>query len=185
MFGIGPMELAVIAIVAIVFVGPKKLPEVMRKMGKMFVQIRRQTQDIRESMSDVMRDAERELELDRIRELKEKMNKLNPQEMLKSAVKGDDVKGSDKADDPDYHESHYVDGEYKNPDDGFLDARLLEDNGWKYLRPQENAEAASEQEAGKPDGEKPAPTSGHSPSTEPANTDTQAKSDNPEEPKKS
>ena len=76
MFGIGPMELIVVAVVAIVVVGPKRLPEMMRKLGRIFVQVRRQTNDIRQGFNDVVREAERDLELEKIRELKQQVDKF-------------------------------------------------------------------------------------------------------------
>ena len=79
MFGIGFVELCVIVIVALVFVGPKKLPDMMRQMGKFFVQIRRMTSDVKNTMDDVIRDAEKEIqkeELDKIRDLLPKVTDL-------------------------------------------------------------------------------------------------------------
>ena len=132
MFGIGPMELIVVAVVAIVVVGPKRLPEAMRKMGKMFVQLRRQTHEIRQGFNDVVRDAERELELDRIRELKEQVDKLRDTSSIKSKINehinlDDDHKDekAPKSHSREYHDSHYVDGEYTEHTDGFVDTDSL------------------------------------------------------------
>jgi sec-independent protein translocase protein TatB len=61
MFGIGFFELVVIAVVALIFVGPKKLPEVMRQAGKFFVQVRRTANDVRSTFDQVVREAEDEL----------------------------------------------------------------------------------------------------------------------------
>lgn len=58
MFGIGFFELLIIAVVAVVFVGPKKLPEVMRQAGKFFVQMRRTANDVRSTFDQVIREAE-------------------------------------------------------------------------------------------------------------------------------
>jgi sec-independent protein translocase protein TatB len=60
-FGIGFMELLVIAVVALVFVGPKKLPDLMRQAGRFFVQMRRTTSDVRSTFDQVVRDAEDEI----------------------------------------------------------------------------------------------------------------------------
>jgi sec-independent protein translocase protein TatB len=61
MFGIGFFELLVIAVFALVFVGPKKLPEVMRQAGKFFVHIRRTANDVRSTFDQVVKDAEDEI----------------------------------------------------------------------------------------------------------------------------
>ncbi|SMF20173.1 twin-arginine translocase TatA/TatE family subunit [Pseudobacteriovorax antillogorgiicola] len=138
MFGIGPMELIVVAVLAIVVVGPKRLPEAMRKMGKMFVQLRRQTHEIRQGFNDVVRDAERELELERIRELKEQVDKLRDTSSIKSKINEhinlsdedlkidpDTSKKEKKRDEREYHDSHYQDGEYAHHSDGFVDTDAL------------------------------------------------------------
>lgn len=134
MFGIGPMELIVVAVVAVVFIGPKRLPEVMKKMGRMFVQLRRQTHEIREGFNDVVRDAERDLELERIKDIKAEVDKLrniNLEEKIKEHVdiNPEDLKieGTAEHKGNDYHDSHYHDGEYVNHDDGFVDVNSLLD----------------------------------------------------------
>lgn len=50
MFNIGPGELVVILILALVLLGPDKLPEVARSIGKGMKELRRATEDIRNTV---------------------------------------------------------------------------------------------------------------------------------------
>ncbi len=86
MFGIGPLELVVIAIVAIVVIGPDKLPDTMKKFGKFFVQARRHANDVKDTFHQVIHDAERELEVERIREIQAKIQATSPAQILDAEI---------------------------------------------------------------------------------------------------
>lgn len=60
MFGIGMLEILVICVVAVVFIGPKNLPKVMVELGKFFVQVRRVTNEVRDSVNEAVREANME-----------------------------------------------------------------------------------------------------------------------------
>jgi sec-independent protein translocase protein TatB len=56
MFDLGWSKLLLIAIIAIVVVGPKDLPPLLRALGKFISQLRRQAEDFRAHFNDAMRD---------------------------------------------------------------------------------------------------------------------------------
>jgi sec-independent protein translocase protein TatB len=62
MFDIGFSEIVVIAVVALVVIGPEKLPKVARTLGHMFGRLQRY-------VNEVKADINREMELDELRKL--------------------------------------------------------------------------------------------------------------------
>lgn len=70
MFGIGFFEIVLIAVVAIVFVGPDRLPEFLRKAGKMYVQARRMTNEVRGAFNNAIYQVEEEVRQEKAAALK-------------------------------------------------------------------------------------------------------------------
>lgn len=50
MFGIGLPELIIIMVIALIVIGPSKLPELARAIGKGMAEFKKATQDIKESL---------------------------------------------------------------------------------------------------------------------------------------
>jgi sec-independent protein translocase protein TatB len=58
MFDIGWSELLVIGVVALVVIGPKELPGVLRSLGQWLTKIRRMASEFQNQFQDAMREAE-------------------------------------------------------------------------------------------------------------------------------
>lgn len=52
MFGIGLPEMIIILVVALLVVGPSKLPELARTLGKAFTEFRRMADDVKETFEE-------------------------------------------------------------------------------------------------------------------------------------
>ena len=55
MFGIGMQELIIIAIIALLVVGPKKLPDLAKSLGKGFSEFRRAADGVTEDIKDAVK----------------------------------------------------------------------------------------------------------------------------------
>lgn len=61
MFGIGMQEIMVLMIIALVVIGPKKLPEVAKALGKGYAEFRRAFEDMRNTINlDMDMEADKE-----------------------------------------------------------------------------------------------------------------------------
>jgi Tat protein translocase TatB subunit len=57
MFGIGMTEMIVIFVIALVVLGPKRLPELARSLGRTLAEFRRAATDLRRDFADVAEEA--------------------------------------------------------------------------------------------------------------------------------
>ena len=58
MFGIGMPELLLILALALIVLGPRKLPEIARSLGKSLAEFRRATDELKEEIHQVEQDIE-------------------------------------------------------------------------------------------------------------------------------
>ncbi|MYL82676.1 twin-arginine translocase subunit TatB [Desulfovibrio aerotolerans] len=60
MFGIGSTELLVILVVALIVIGPSKLPDLMKTLGKGMAEFRRMSTDVKSTFEAEVERADRE-----------------------------------------------------------------------------------------------------------------------------
>ena len=85
MFGVDSTELAVVAILALIFIGPKDLPKVMRTVGYWVGRARGMERHFTSGMESIVREAELE-------EMKAKWREEDERRMQLSLPYGDDHK---------------------------------------------------------------------------------------------
>lgn len=82
MFDIGWTEILVIAVVAIIVIGPKDLPRMLRTLGRYAGQLRRTAGEFRSQFDEVIRDSE----LDELRSSLQDASNLNPLNQIKDTI---------------------------------------------------------------------------------------------------
>ncbi|WP_027184855.1 Sec-independent protein translocase protein TatB [Desulfovibrio inopinatus] len=80
MFNIGSTELMVIIVVALIFIGPSKLPELMRTFGKGMAEFRRMSSDVKHTFEAEVERAEQK------KRQEEAKKELFPEDDEKAAV---------------------------------------------------------------------------------------------------
>ena len=78
MFGVDSSELAVVAILALIFIGPKDLPKVMRTVGYWVGRIRGMAHHFTAGIENMVREAELEEMEKKWREENERIMRLHP-----------------------------------------------------------------------------------------------------------
>jgi len=68
MFGIGMPELLVIAVIALLVVGPKKLPEIAKALGKGLTEFRKVTESATDTIKETLKTDELKKDLDGIKD---------------------------------------------------------------------------------------------------------------------
>ena len=80
MFGVDSTELAVVAILALIFIGPKDLPKVLRTIGYWVGRMRGMARHFTSGIENMMREAELEEMEKKWREENERIMRLHPPE---------------------------------------------------------------------------------------------------------
>ncbi|MBF0278596.1 MAG: twin-arginine translocase subunit TatB [SAR324 cluster bacterium] len=71
MFGIGMPELIIIAVIALVVIGPQKFPEMLRSLGRGLAELKRASNEIKTTVQSEMDKVVEETELKEVKELVE------------------------------------------------------------------------------------------------------------------
>ncbi len=82
MFDIGGVELLVIAAVAILVVGPRELPAMLRGIGKVVRQVREMTGSVQRQFNDALKEAE----LDDVKKTFDDVRSLNPAKQIRNTI---------------------------------------------------------------------------------------------------
>ncbi|MEW4459381.1 Sec-independent protein translocase protein TatB [Roseibium algicola] len=96
MFDIGWTELLVIACVAIIVVGPKDLPRMLRTLGQTIGKMRKLSREFQSTFNDALREAEQQADIADMKKQVESAANFNPLGDLKKSIEEDATKKADK-----------------------------------------------------------------------------------------
>ncbi|MFH1626015.1 MAG: twin-arginine translocase TatA/TatE family subunit [Pseudomonadota bacterium] len=108
MFGIGIPELIIIFVVALIFIGPKKLPEVARTLARIVTEFKKTAEDVKETLDiggelarekeELLKDYEEAVRnVKGVEDLEEKENKGRKEEALGTdTLKREAAKGNEE-----------------------------------------------------------------------------------------
>ncbi|WP_421982960.1 Sec-independent protein translocase protein TatB [Roseibium sp.] len=89
MFDIGWTELMVIACIAIIVVGPKDLPRMLRTLGQTLGKMRRMSREFQSTFNDALREAEQQADIADMKKQVEDAANFNPLGDLKKSIEED------------------------------------------------------------------------------------------------
>lgn len=89
MLGIGMQEIIIILVVALIVIGPKKLPDLAKALGRAMGEFRRAADDLKDN-----------LDINGVKEEKEKLMREFSKEKLSKDFKAKEDKGPAKTEDP-------------------------------------------------------------------------------------
>ncbi|WP_420332287.1 Sec-independent protein translocase protein TatB [Roseibium sp.] len=89
MFDIGWTELMVIACIAIIVVGPKDLPRMLRTLGQTLGKMRRMSREFQSTFNDALREAEQQADIADMKKQVEDVANFNPLGDLKKSIEED------------------------------------------------------------------------------------------------
>jgi len=89
MFDIGWTELLVIACVAVIVVGPKDLPRMLRQLGQTMGKLRKMSREFQSTFNEALREAEQQADIADMKKQVEEAANFNPLGDLKKSLEED------------------------------------------------------------------------------------------------
>lgn len=96
MFDIGWTELLVIACVAIIVVGPKDLPRMLRTLGQTIGKLRRMSREFQSTFNEALREAEQQAGIADMKKQVETAANFDPLGDIKKSIEEDSAKRAEK-----------------------------------------------------------------------------------------
>jgi sec-independent protein translocase protein TatB len=102
MFGIGFTEFAIILVIALIAIGPEKLPEIMKVLGKAFGEFKKATQELKKTVDETTKDVEEEFAVEEVLKLEEEerpgmLRQSPPAKRVKDGRRGEGQRRSQDA----------------------------------------------------------------------------------------
>ncbi len=88
--GIGFSELVIIAVVALIFIGPQKLPTFLQDLARFCVQAKRMSNEVKSSFDQVVEEAENAIKQEKAIAMAPQ-EKIVPQEKLTAVIPALDI----------------------------------------------------------------------------------------------
>ena len=127
MFDIGWTEITVILVIAIIAIGPKDLPKVLRKVGQWVAKAKAMTRDFRGHVDEMIR----ETEIDEVKKQIDSIDKFDANSALENTIDAD----GDIREAFDFDDSNTIDSNDQSQNEGSIDdnrelsKRIDEDTG--------------------------------------------------------
>ena len=127
MFDIGWTEITVILVIAIIVIGPKDLPKVLRKVGQWVAKAKAMTRDFRGHVDEMIR----ETEIDEVKKQIDSIDKFDANSALENTIDAD----GDIREAFDFDDSNTIDSNDQSQNEGSIDdnrelsKRIDEDTG--------------------------------------------------------
>ncbi len=122
MFGIGTTELLVILVVALLVLGPKKLPEIARSLGRTLAEFKRVSTDVKRTID---LEVEEEEEKERRKQLREKMAKKKTEQKKQFQEEGE-IKDEQAVDSEKKESGDSSGGDEQKPEQHLADKNIQE-----------------------------------------------------------